>query len=314
MDLPWGVIAVYAALAAWLMLFAWAWRRGGGRSWRVFAAFGVGLLLFLNVRYFVDGIPASIAFFIGIYDVLINLGVPAEGAAALAGCQSPDCSVWGERFAYHPEWGVAFHARFLEGPELRRNLLHGHILFNSVAFVLMHVQLQWPGPRRPARAPQTPRTAHLHRRHPRGGLRVLARLRAPPGRRLRREPLGLRLLLHVGLRDGARPLQRRDRPPRRPRGTPGVDLPLRGRDVGILLAFPRDALRARSAAPRRTHGGDPGMHLALGSLGNRHRRGVATRGLPLEARAGTGGRAGTGRVGPELQEIAPPTFRRAYCP
>ncbi len=145
MDFPWGVIVIYAGLAAWLLLFVMALRKGGRGPWRTFAAFGIGLLLVLNLRYFVEGIPASIAFFIGIYDVLINLGVPPEGAAAIAGCQTPDCSVWGERFAFHPEWGVAFHARFLEGPELRRNLLHGHIFFNSVAFVLMHVQLHWPG-------------------------------------------------------------------------------------------------------------------------------------------------------------------------
>ncbi|MEO0321641.1 MAG: DUF2306 domain-containing protein [Myxococcota bacterium] len=145
MDFPWGVIIIYAGLVTWLVLFVRALRQGGKAAWRGFAAFGIGLLLFLNVRYFVEGIPASIAFFIGIYDVLINLGVPPEGAVAIAGCQTPDCSVWGERFAFHPEWGVAFHARFLEGPELRRNLLHGHIFFNSVAFVLMHVQLHWPG-------------------------------------------------------------------------------------------------------------------------------------------------------------------------
>ena len=46
---------------------------------------------------------------------------------------------------YHPSWGVAFHERFLDGPQLRMNLLYGHIFFNSVAFALLHVQLLRPG-------------------------------------------------------------------------------------------------------------------------------------------------------------------------
>jgi len=53
--------------------------------------------------------------------------------------------VWGNRFVNHPSWGVAFHDRFLNGPQLRTNLLYAHIGFNSIAFLLLHFQLWKPG-------------------------------------------------------------------------------------------------------------------------------------------------------------------------
>jgi len=40
--------------------------------WRTFILFGLGLTLFLNVRYLIEGVPAGAAFFIGIYDVIVN--------------------------------------------------------------------------------------------------------------------------------------------------------------------------------------------------------------------------------------------------
>jgi len=143
MDLPFGVIAVYGALAVWSLLLILGVKR---RSFGPFLGFGIALLLVLNVRYLIDGAPDAIAFFIGIYDVLDNLGVAdTEGAAALARCPDNACTVWGDHYLNHPSWGVAFHDRFLNGPELRTNLLYGHLIFNSVVFVLMHVQLFRPG-------------------------------------------------------------------------------------------------------------------------------------------------------------------------
>lgn len=143
MDLPVGVLAVYGALVVWSVLLIRDLRR---RSFGPTLGFGIALLLVLNVRYLIDGAPASIAFFIGIYDVLDNLGVAAsEGAAALAPCPDNACTVWGDRYLNHPSWGVAFYDRFLNGPELRTNLLYGHIAFNSIVFVLMHIQLLRPG-------------------------------------------------------------------------------------------------------------------------------------------------------------------------
>ncbi len=50
----------------------------------------------MNVRYLIEGAPAAIAFFIGIYDVLDNFGLRAgEGAAVLATCPNNVCNVWG---------------------------------------------------------------------------------------------------------------------------------------------------------------------------------------------------------------------------
>ncbi len=78
--------------------------------------------------------------------MLDNLGLRAgEGAAALATCPNNACSVWGDTYLTHPSWGTAFHARFLSDAELRTYLLYAHQSFNSIVFVLMHVQLWRPG-------------------------------------------------------------------------------------------------------------------------------------------------------------------------
>jgi len=93
---------MYVALAVWVGLLVQAYRKG---SYWLFAIFGIGILLVLNVGYFINGVPDSIAFFIGIYDVLDNLGT--NGAPALASCPDNACSVWGDRYTNHPSWGVA---------------------------------------------------------------------------------------------------------------------------------------------------------------------------------------------------------------
>ena len=78
--------------------------------------------------------------------VFDNIGLDrTEGAPALAPCVDNACTVWGDRYTQHPSWGVAFHDRFLNAPQLRTNLLYGHIAFNTVAFVLLHIQLLRPG-------------------------------------------------------------------------------------------------------------------------------------------------------------------------
>lgn len=139
MNMPLGIFVFYAALGIWSVLLMFGFKR---RSFGPFVVFGIVFLLLLNVRYLIEGAPAAIAFFIGIYDVLDNLGLRAgEGAAALATCPDNACSVWGNTYLIHPSWGTAFHDRFLNGTELRSNLLYAHLSFNSIVFVLMHVQL-----------------------------------------------------------------------------------------------------------------------------------------------------------------------------
>lgn len=143
MALPIGVLSVYAALIVWAGLLIYGTKQ---RSFRSFLIFGIALMLYLNAGYFIFGAPAAIANFIGIYDVLINIGLgSANDAAAVSTCTNNDCTVWGDRFINHPGWGAAFYDRFANGPEFRSYLLYGHILFNSLTFVLVHIQLFRPG-------------------------------------------------------------------------------------------------------------------------------------------------------------------------
>lgn len=139
MNMPLGLFVFFTALVVWFVLLVVGFKR---RSFGPFIVFGIVFLVLMNVRYLIEGAPAAIAFFIGIYDVLDNLGLRAgEGAAALASCPGNACTVWGDTYQIHPSWGTAFHARFLSGTEFRTNLLYAHLTFNSIVFVLMHVQL-----------------------------------------------------------------------------------------------------------------------------------------------------------------------------
>jgi hypothetical protein len=143
MNMPIGLTVFFAALMVWVGLLFWGLVR---KQFTPFLLFGVAFLLFMNVRYLIEGAPAAIAFFIGIYDVLDNMGLePGETAAALSSCPDNACSVWGATYALHPSWGTAFYDRFLNGNEFRSNLLYAHLTFNSIVFVLMHFQLWRPG-------------------------------------------------------------------------------------------------------------------------------------------------------------------------
>ncbi len=139
--MPLGVMSVFAALVLWAALAAWGVAR---RRFGPALLFGVAFMLALNLGYVVYGPTASIANFVGIYDVLINFGLP-DAAAAVLPCAENACSVWGETFTRHPAWGVAFYERFASGPEARSALLMGHIVCNSIVFVLLHVQMLRPG-------------------------------------------------------------------------------------------------------------------------------------------------------------------------
>jgi hypothetical protein len=143
MPIPVGVIAFYGALVVWGGMLVMGFKR---RAYAPFLIFGVVLLVALNGRYAVDGAANSIAFFVGIYDVLDNAFVADIGkAAALATCPENQCTVWGDRYQNHPSWGVAFYERFAQGNPLRTNLLYTHIFFTSLAFVVMMIQLFRPG-------------------------------------------------------------------------------------------------------------------------------------------------------------------------
>ena len=149
MTLPLGVITVFIALLIWAATFVYGVMR---RSFAPALAVGIALMLYLNIGYVVNGPVAAIANFIGIYDVLINIGLSDAPRAAVMACPDNACTVWGDTFTRHPAWGVAFFDRFANGPEARSALLMGHIICNSIVFVLMHIQMIYPGDRTRAHA------------------------------------------------------------------------------------------------------------------------------------------------------------------
>ena len=142
--MPVGVLGFYGAVLVWAVLIARGFSRP--RYWPVIAGFGLVLLLFLNIRYLIEGAPAGIAFFISLYDFFDNLGLASgDMPLAMTTCVDNACSLWGATFELHQTWGVAFFDRFVEAPSLRTNALYLHLACNSVVFVLMHIQLFRPG-------------------------------------------------------------------------------------------------------------------------------------------------------------------------
>ena len=144
MAFPIGVIAVYGALIIWSGLFIQALHT---RSFRYVILFGLVLAVYLNGRYLIEGAPAGIAFFIGIYDVVNNLFLGDAQPGGMAPCIGAEeaCTVWGDRYALHSSWGVAFHDRFASGSAFRNGLLYTHLTFNTLAFLLLHAQMARPG-------------------------------------------------------------------------------------------------------------------------------------------------------------------------
>lgn len=142
--MPISVAGFYGAAALWAVLIA----RGAfkPKQWPLIAGFGLVLLLFLNVRYLIEGAPAGIAFFISLYDFFDNLGLSAgEVPSAMGTCQENACSLWSDTYQLHQTWGVAFFDRFANAPEMRTNALYVHLTCNSIVFILMHAQLLWAG-------------------------------------------------------------------------------------------------------------------------------------------------------------------------
>lgn len=141
--LPPEILIMYTTLVIWAGLLLNAYRR---RSYTMFLRFGVAFALVLNARYFVSGIPNGIAFFVGVYDVLHNAGNTSQADSLIPCFEGDECSVWDEAvFSLHPSWGVAFYNRFVNAQRTRTLMLYSHIFFNTMAFVLIMVQLHQTG-------------------------------------------------------------------------------------------------------------------------------------------------------------------------
>jgi hypothetical protein len=139
-----GVLVTYAALVVWAALLVQAFRQRG--SFGPFIGFGLIFSIVLNGRYFVQGTTKAIAHFVGIYDVLHNLGANESTAAALAPCLAgDDCSALSDFYENHPTWGVAFYRRFVEAPPTRTTLLMLHIFCNTLTLVLATLQVYRTG-------------------------------------------------------------------------------------------------------------------------------------------------------------------------
>ena len=125
--MPMSVLGFYVAVALWAILII------GGvfnpKQWPLIAGFGLVLLMFLNVRYLIEGAPAGIAFFISLYDFFDNLGLSSgEVLSAMGTCEGNTCSLWGDTYQLHQTWGVALFDRFVNATAMRTNALYAHLM------------------------------------------------------------------------------------------------------------------------------------------------------------------------------------------
>ena len=102
--MPISVLGFYGAVAVWALLIT----RGLStpKQWPLIAGVGLALLLFLNIRYVIEGAPAGIALFISLYDFFDNLGLVAgEVPSAMNTCPENACSLWSDTYVLHQSWG-----------------------------------------------------------------------------------------------------------------------------------------------------------------------------------------------------------------
>lgn len=136
------IVGFYAALAVWVGVGVWCF---SARKWLPFILFGLALALYLNGRYVLNGIESGITHMTGIFDVVAHTGVEeGESRALLQTCADNACTV-SPMYETHPAWVIAFFERFTSGPSWRGPLLIGHILMNTIALIIITLQLFRPG-------------------------------------------------------------------------------------------------------------------------------------------------------------------------
>jgi hypothetical protein len=142
MTIAYDVVGFYVAMAVWAVLLFWGMNR---QSWKPFLIFGILFTAVLNFRYLFEGAGQGIVFFVGIYDVLVNIGLDKTAVPeAITTCAGNACTPWGDTYTHHSSWAVAFHERYTNGWPLRNAMLYTHLFFTTVAFILVHVQLALP--------------------------------------------------------------------------------------------------------------------------------------------------------------------------
>lgn len=141
-----AVLGYYIASILWLGLAA---RAVVTKRWRTWIGFSVVFMLVLNLRFFVVGIPETLALNTSVADLTLYLfedtNQPSPG---LTQCDGNRCAYPGSPTLFHTLWAAEFYARFAGDQTLQSVLLYGHILGNSIAFVLVTIALLNPGLRR----------------------------------------------------------------------------------------------------------------------------------------------------------------------
>ncbi|MEM8564771.1 MAG: hypothetical protein AAGF57_21190 [Pseudomonadota bacterium] len=138
-----AVLGYYIASLVWLGLTVYSWVTKRWRSWIVFS---VAFMLVLNLRFFVVGIPETLAQNTSIADLNLRLFEDtSQPSSGLVTCEDNLCALPGSATVLHTQWAAAFYSRFAGEQLFQSALLYGHILGNSIAFVLVTVQLLYPG-------------------------------------------------------------------------------------------------------------------------------------------------------------------------
>ena len=147
-TISYAVVTFYASLVLWLGTLVSGLRKTTGFG--PFFIVGLCIMLSLNLRYVFEGAAGGLTLIVSIYDVVANIGLKEgdELPVTMSTCEGNHCTLWGDTYKAHSEWTVVLYERFLKGPEMSRKLLYGHLVLNTVAMVLMHLQMFRPGGRK----------------------------------------------------------------------------------------------------------------------------------------------------------------------
>ncbi|MEM1154355.1 MAG: DUF2306 domain-containing protein [Pseudomonadota bacterium] len=143
-----AVLGYYIASLLWLGLAARAFVT---KRWRTWVGLSVIFMLVLNLRFFLVGIPETLALNTSVADLTLYLfETTDQTSAGLTLCEENRCAHPGSSRLLHTLWAAEFYARFAGDQTSQAVLLYGHILGNSIAFVLVTIALLNPGLRRPS--------------------------------------------------------------------------------------------------------------------------------------------------------------------
>lgn len=155
--MSWDLVAYFVATGFFNVLAVYGLLT---KRWRPWAVFGAVLAVVLNARFFFPGLSYGFGQTTAVTDVTLDLvHGDVAGLDNVATCPANECTTDADGETLHTSWSVVFFDRFVNGSASQKAMLYAHIIGNTVALVLVTLQLL----RRPSPAHATKAQMARHR-------------------------------------------------------------------------------------------------------------------------------------------------------